>query len=116
MRDELLTPVDCERFRRTIRPIGRATKATSSIGTARTIRERPGPGCSAHSRKRITKFGDKERACPASPLQTQLAGIGIGSLAEIYDGDAPQRPNGCIAQAWSVGETLRVWQQLHGNK
>lgn len=47
------------------------------------------------------------------PLQSQLDVFGIGSLAEIYDGSDPQRPNGCIAQAWSVAETLRVWQQLH---
>lgn len=31
----------------------------------------------------------------------------IGSLAEIYDGDAEQRPQGCPAQAWSVAEALR---------
>ena len=46
------------------------------------------------------------------PLQTPLREYGMGSLAEVYDGDAPQRPNGCIAQAWSVGETLRVLAAL----
>ncbi len=33
---------------------------------------------------------------------------GLGSIAEIFDGDAPHRARGCIAQAWSVGELLRV--------
>jgi len=33
---------------------------------------------------------------------------GIGSISEIFDGDAPHAPRGCIAQAWSVGEVLRV--------
>ena len=47
-----------------------------------------------------------------SGLQTQLTTFGIGSLAEIFDGSEPQRPNGCYAQAWSIAETLRVWQQL----
>jgi glycogen debranching enzyme len=37
---------------------------------------------------------------------------GFGSIAEIFDGDAPFTPNGCIAQAWSVAETLRVWHEL----
>ena len=46
------------------------------------------------------------------PLQAELSAYGVGSLAEIYDGDSPQRPNGCIAQAWSVGETLRVLTAL----
>ena len=46
------------------------------------------------------------------PLQAQMQAYGIGSLSEIADGDSPYRPNGCIAQAWSVGETLRVWELL----
>ena len=35
---------------------------------------------------------------------------GIGTLSEIFDGDAPHAPRGCIAQAWSVGEVLRAKQ------
>lgn len=46
-------------------------------------------------------------------LEPQFAAFGIGSLAEIYDGHVPQRPNGCYAQAWSVAETLRAWQDLN---
>jgi len=37
---------------------------------------------------------------------------GVGSLAEIYEGDAPFTPRGCIAQAWTVGEVLRTWTEL----
>jgi predicted glycogen debranching enzyme len=33
---------------------------------------------------------------------------GLGSISELFDGDAPHTPRGCIAQAWSVGELLRV--------
>ena len=33
-------------------------------------------------------------------------------LREIFDGDAPHTPNGCIAQAWTVAEALRAWQAL----
>lgn len=32
----------------------------------------------------------------------------IGSVSEIFDADAPHQPKGCIAQAWSVAEILRV--------
>jgi glycogen debranching enzyme len=32
----------------------------------------------------------------------------IGSVSEIFDGDPPHRPRGCIAQAWGVAEILRV--------
>jgi predicted glycogen debranching enzyme len=33
--------------------------------------------------------------------------FGIGSVAEIFDAEAPFTPRGCIAQAWSVAELLR---------
>jgi len=32
-----------------------------------------------------------------------------GSIHEIFDGDPPYAPQGCIAQAWSVAEILRAW-------
>jgi glycogen debranching enzyme len=35
-----------------------------------------------------------------------------GQLPEIYDGDYPQKGKGCHAQAWSVGEMLRVYEML----
>jgi 4-alpha-glucanotransferase len=31
----------------------------------------------------------------------------LGSISEIFDGDAPHSPQGAIAQAWSVAELLR---------
>ncbi len=36
----------------------------------------------------------------------------IGFLPEIYDGDAPHLPKGCLAQAWSMTEFFRVWNLL----
>lgn len=32
----------------------------------------------------------------------------IGSISEIFDGDEPHRPMGCVAQAWSIAEVTRV--------
>jgi predicted glycogen debranching enzyme len=37
----------------------------------------------------------------------------IGSISEIFDGDRPFRPRGCVAQAWSVAEALRCWIKTH---
>jgi 4-alpha-glucanotransferase len=31
----------------------------------------------------------------------------LGSISEIFDGDAPHQPKGAIAQAWSVAEVIR---------
>ncbi len=42
------------------------------------------------------------------PLMRFPAEEGVGQLPEVFDGDAPQRPGGCIAQAWSVAEILRA--------
>jgi len=42
------------------------------------------------------------------PLRAHLDDAGLGHVSEIFDGDAPQRPAGCIAQAWSVAELLRA--------
>ncbi|MEM9484620.1 MAG: amylo-alpha-1,6-glucosidase [Cyanobacteria bacterium P01_F01_bin.116] len=46
------------------------------------------------------------------PLVQHLHGGCIGSLSEIFDGNAPMIPRGCFAQAWTVAEVLRVWQLL----
>jgi predicted glycogen debranching enzyme len=35
-------------------------------------------------------------------------GDGLGTICEIFDGDAPHAPRGCPSQAWSVAEALRV--------
>jgi predicted glycogen debranching enzyme len=44
------------------------------------------------------------------PLGKQIHSHGLGSLSEIFDGDAPFTPRGCIAQAWTVAEVLRAWR------
>jgi predicted glycogen debranching enzyme len=46
------------------------------------------------------------------PLARSTDSYGLGTLAEIFDGDPPHQPRGCIAQAWSVGEVLRAWKEL----
>src|SRR5206468_12275769 len=48
------------------------------------------------------------RSSDLAPLKDHLADGGLGHISEILDGDSPQRPCGCIAQAWSVAEILRA--------
>lgn len=34
---------------------------------------------------------------------------GLGGVSELFDGDPPHAPRGCINQAWSAAELLRAW-------
>ncbi len=65
-----------------------------------------GPFVLAHLRV----FQDSAQAISfLEPMANHLTNHGIGSLSEIFDGDAPMVPRGCIAQAWTVAEVLRAW-------
>jgi glycogen debranching enzyme len=44
-----------------------------------------------------------------SSLTGQVFEAGLGSVSEVFDGDPPHLPRGCIAQAWSVAELLRTY-------
>ena len=45
-------------------------------------------------------------------FEEDMTEYGIGSIAEIYDGNPPHHPRGCISQAWSVGALLRIHQMI----
>ncbi len=65
-----------------------------------------GPFVLAHLRV----YDDPARALTfLEPMARHLQGYGLGTLGEIFDGDAPFTPRGCIAQAWTVAEVLRAW-------
>jgi len=66
-----------------------------------------GPFIAAHLRV----YGDAAEARSyLTPLLQHLVDHGVGSISEIFEGDAPFEPRGCIAQAWSVAEALRAWR------
>ncbi|MEK0179345.1 MAG: glycogen debranching protein [Oscillatoriales cyanobacterium] len=44
-----------------------------------------------------------------APMAHHILAGGVGSLGEIFEGDAPHAPRGCTAQAWTVAEVLRAW-------
>jgi predicted glycogen debranching enzyme len=44
------------------------------------------------------------------PLFTeQIFRAGLGTISEIFDGEPPHTPRGCIAQAWSIAEPFRAY-------
>jgi len=61
---------------------------------------------------KVNEFSNKSRKTAAeyiAPLLQHLtADACLGSISEIFDGEAPHTPRGCIAQAWSVAELLRA--------
>lgn len=44
-------------------------------------------------------------------LVSHLPEYGLGTVAEIFDGEPPHAPRGCPSQAWSIAELLRVWTE-----
>jgi predicted glycogen debranching enzyme len=66
---------------------------------------------------KVNDFSEKSKRKAAEfiqPLMEHLTQQGcIGSISEIFDGDPPHNPRGCIAQAWSVAELIRVYQLIN---
>lgn len=65
-----------------------------------------GPFAAAH----LKVFGDPDKARSfLRPFADHLANHGVGTISEIFDGDPPHTPRGCIASAWSVAQVLCGW-------
>jgi glycogen debranching enzyme len=75
-----------------------------------------GPFITAHIK--VYGKGDVVRRQAAqwlAPLKDYVADVGLGQIAEIFDGTVPQYPHGCMAQAWSVAEIFRTLvEDIHG--
>jgi predicted glycogen debranching enzyme len=72
-----------------------------------------GPFALAHLRV----FQDPDIAASfLEPMLKHVQAAGLGTASEIFDGDPPFAPQGCVAQAWSVGETLRAWRAITAAK
>ncbi len=70
----------------------------------------------AFVRAHLHAYGDRARAQRlVETFAGRLSTYGMGTLAEIADGDAPHAERGCIAQAWSVAEVLRAWHEVRVN-
>lgn len=62
----------------------------------------------AYSKTFGRKAGRKFGAQWLESFEQHLHEAGLGQVSEIFDGDAPHTPRGCVAQAWSVAELLRA--------
>jgi len=66
---------------------------------------------------KVNDFSRKSKKKSAEfirPLVEHLTKDGcLGQVCEIFDGDAPHKPRGCIAQAWSVAELIRTYQLIN---
>ena len=66
--------------------------------------------------KYFPKDGKQEVRRGLDRLESWMQEGCLFHLAEIYDGAAPVMSKGCYAQAWSVGEILRVYREMEGKK
>ncbi len=63
-----------------------------------------------HGRTKAAAMDVKSQLSRLEPMLHQGC---AGQLPEIYDGDHPYVGKGCFAQAWSVGEMLRVYEDIY---
>ena len=69
-----------------------------------------GPFITAYTKVNGNSDASRRQAAEwLKPLQAHLSDAGLGHISEIFDGDAPHNPCGCMAQAWSVAEVLRTY-------
>jgi len=68
-----------------------------------------GPFITAYVRVSTDRHAAQEEARAwLGGLWQHLGEAGLGQISEIFDGDPPHQPRGCIAQAWSAAEILRA--------
>ncbi len=111
---ELLTPVGLRTLERSdpeYRPVygGSSWQRDSGYHQGTVWPWLVGPYVDAY----ITAFGKNAKTLAycaevVRRMNEELLVCGLGSIAEVYDADAPHAPGGCPAQAWSVAELLRV--------
>ncbi|MHC4487945.1 MAG: amylo-alpha-1,6-glucosidase [Planctomycetota bacterium] len=74
-------------------------------------------GAFVESFLKVNQFSRESRQTASEfiqPLLQHLTEDGcLWSVSEIFDGDAPHKPRGCIAQAWSVAELIRAYQLIN---
>ena len=67
-----------------------------------------GPYITAYIKTFGSKVGRESATAWLENFEAHLHEACLGQVSEIFDGDAPHTPRGCVAQAWSVAELLRV--------
>ena len=119
VRKHLLTPVGL----RTLSPEDRGYKNRyEGDGPTRDAAYHQGtvwPWLIAHFGEAYIKAAEDKAAAKAfllnyvrAFLRNHMPEAGIGCISEIFDGDLPHRPNGCISQAWSAAGLIRLYMLL----
>jgi glycogen debranching enzyme len=67
-----------------------------------------GPYITAYRKTFGNKAGRKFATRWLQNFEQHLQEACLGQVSEIFDGDAPHLPRGCVAQAWSVAELIRA--------
>ena len=67
-----------------------------------------GPYITAYTKTFGQRTGRKFASAWLENFQEHLHEACLGQVSEIFEGDAPHLPRGCVAQAWSVAELLRA--------
>ncbi|MCW4044082.1 MAG: amylo-alpha-1,6-glucosidase [Candidatus Bathyarchaeota archaeon] len=67
-----------------------------------------GPYVTAFGKVKPSGTGEL-KALLSSLFAQQVTEAGLGTISEVFDGDPPHTPRGCVAQAWSVAEPLRAY-------
>ena len=120
VRKHLLTPVGL----RTLSPEDKGYKGRyEGDGPTRDAAYHQGtvwPWLIAHFGEAYIKAAEDKAAAKAfllnyvrAFLRNHMPEAGIGCISEIFDGDLPHRPNGCISQAWSAAGLIRLYMLLH---
>ena len=66
-----------------------------------------------YARAHFRVHGDAAAALAwLAPIADHLSDAGLGTISEVFDGDAPHTPRGCPSQAWSVGSVLEAWWRI----
>jgi predicted glycogen debranching enzyme len=67
-----------------------------------------GPYITAYTKTFGKQAGREFASTWLENFQEHLHEACLGQVSEIFDGDPPHTPRGCVAQAWSVAELLRA--------
>lgn len=66
---------------------------------------------------KVNEFSKKSKKQAAEFIRPLLEHLTedacVSSVSEIFDGNPPHKPKGCIAQAWSVAEVLRAYHLIN---
>ena len=64
---------------------------------------------------KTNEYSDKSRRAAMKllgPFRSHLDDACIGQISEVFNGSDPLLPGGCCAQAWSVAEILRAYEEI----